>query len=206
MIVSVFDIDKGFVAGDKSVDSDYVLKSNERKKEDTVNFFKPRLVGKDLVEGAEGQILVSYHKNRKGELTTKLQEEVANLMIGAKKIAIGKDGSREYIDSQEKLYLHKYRIAIGELEDVNGMIQREGENHGYTWQAYKELIINRYKAGEKAYFEFISMIEIARGIVIDYMEGYNYSKAEYVLELMKSVETTTPIVEIQNTMNLILTA
>ncbi len=143
-------------------------------------------------------------QNEAFEIIESLKDIIATLEVGAKKIAINKDGSRAYIETQERIYERKYKMAKGELLDVNDLLKDEAVEFGYSWDDYKLLIISKYEAGRGAFDLFMSMIERSRSKVLFFLETNKNYKAIEVLELMKSIKTTTPISEILETMNLIL--
>lgn len=137
-------------------------------------------------------------------ITDELNSLIASLEVGAKKISIGKEGTREYIETQERIYFRKYQIAKGFVDDYNNLIADEAKEFGYTVTEYKDLIIYKYELGLNMFNAFLSMIERARSKALFLIESKNYKKAREIIALMGEVKTETPVEEIQKIMSEIL--
>lgn len=139
-----------------------------------------------------------------GKLLEELKYLVYDLEEGAKKISIGKDGSKEYIEAQERIYHKKYLIAKGSLPDFNDLLETEAQEQGYTYEEYKDLIISKWEEGNTLFSSFSMMIDRARIKVIDFVEAKKNHKAKVIIDFMKQIKIDTPITEIQVIMNNIL--
>lgn len=148
--------------------------------------------------------ITARNKKEQFIISEQLKEVVATLHLGAKRIAIGKDGTKNYIESQERLYFRKYQIAKGELSDFNNLLQNEAIEFGMTYEAYKSLIIQKYDEGLAAFNMFLSMIERARSKVVYFLDNRQIHKAKEVLILMKSITTETSLEDIQGIMQTIV--
>ncbi len=166
---------------------------NEDKKTITFTIIELTPVEYDAKLKKEGALLIEDMKSL-----------VSSLEIGAKRIAIGKTGTREYIDTQERIYTRKYKIAKGELLDYNNFIENEATEIGASFEDYKALIIQKYEQGLGVYEGFLSMIERTRSKFLFFVETNKNHKAKELIELMKSIKTNTSVEEIQTIMNVIL--
>lgn len=137
-------------------------------------------------------------------LLEELKYLVFDLEEGAKKIAIGKDGSKEYIEAQVRIYEKKYKIAKGDLPDYSHLIESEAAEAGVSFDNYKTLIIQKYEAGAALYNSFTIMVDRSRIKVLKLIEVKKNYKAKMILKLMKSIKIDTSITEIQTTMSNIL--
>lgn len=146
----------------------------------------------------------SLKEKESQELLSELKYVVSDLEEGAKKISIGKDGSKEYIEAQVRIYEKKYKIAKGELPDYGGLIESEAADTGVSFVDYKALIIQKYEQGSDLFNSFSIMIDRSRIKVLVLIENKKNHKARMLLDLMKSIKIDTPITEIQATMNNIL--
>lgn len=138
------------------------------------------------------------------KLLSELKYVVSDLEEGAKKISIGKDGNKEYIEAQVRIYEKKYKIAKGELPDYGGLIESEAADTGVSFTDYKALIIQKYEQGFDLFNSFSIMIDRSRIKVLVLIENKKNHKAKMLLDLMKSVKIDTPVNQIQATMNNIL--
>jgi hypothetical protein len=138
------------------------------------------------------------------ELLEELKVVVSDLEEGAKKISIAKEGSKEYIEAQVRIYEKKYLIAKGELPDYLGLIESEALEVGVSFADYKALIINKYELGAGLFNSFSIMIDRSRIKTLVFVENKKNHKARMLLDLMKSIKTTTPVNEIQLTMSKII--
>lgn len=166
---------------------------NEESKTITIPVLEMTTEEYDAILVNEGEILLN-----------ELKDVVFDLEEGAKKIAIGKDGSKSYIEAQVRIYEKKYKIAKGELPDYSGLIESEAFETGISFADYKQLIIDKYESGEALYNSFTIMIDRSRIKVLNLIESKKNHKARVLLDLMKSIKIDTPIAEIQVTMNTIL--
>lgn len=137
-------------------------------------------------------------------LLEELKNLVCTLELGAKRIAIGKTGSRDYIESQERIYVRKYKVSKGELKDYNHLLEDEANEVGVEFNAYKAMIIEKYEFGFDTFQSFLAMIERARSKTIFFIENNKNYKAKELIELMKSINSETSITEIMTIMTIIL--
>lgn len=125
-----------------------------------------------------------------------LKEAVARLEYGAKRKAIGKDGTQEYIETQERIYFRKYQIATNVIPDFGGLIEKEATDFGFSLEDYKALIIQKYEAGKALFDMLTAMIEYARSKALLFVETDNLPKAKQVLQYMNDVEVSNTIEEL----------
>lgn len=198
----------GIYTGSKTVDENYKLNSNEFETID--GFVKPKLENGALVESATSDEIEYFYKEKQSSLNELLKIAIAELVVGAKKIADEIDGEDNYISAQTEIYDKKFLIANGEIPDVQiggvDSLQIEASIRGITLESLKSDIITK---GNQSLFSkktFLMMIELSRVKTKGHIERNEFDKVLSILNQMNSIKTDTPIEEIQNTMNSILTA
>ena len=125
-----------------------------------------------------------------------LKTAVARLEYGAKRKAIGKEGSQQYIETQERIYLRKYQIATNTIPDTGGLIEAEAADFGFSLEAYKKLIIKKYEGGKALFDMLTAMIEYARSKALLFVETNNLPKANEVLHYMDEVAVSNTLEEL----------
>lgn len=154
------------------------------------NFIKPKfdLESQIWIEGATSEELNSEWF---GIYMQRLQEKVIYLRMRAKAVAINKEGSASYINSQQELYELKFKVANGELSNtyIASLIENESVEFGLSLEDFKNLIISMYNNSLSNYQIFLFMIERSRTKIQTLIENQEWEKVIHAFELADSLAT-----------------
>lgn len=124
-------------------------------------------------------------------LMQKMQDVATDLRMRAKRAAIEKTGSDDYIKSQEELYRIKKEVAEGTIVDegMTLLMRNEAAEYGLTYEMFCELILTKFYLAEALYKRFLYMIERCRTKIQTLIESHLFSQAETAFAMVDTLNS-----------------
>lgn len=124
-------------------------------------------------------------------LMQKLQDVATDLRMRAKRAAIDKSGSDDYVKSQEELYRIKKEVAEGTIVDpaMTLLMRNEAAEYGLTYEMFCELILTKFYLAEAMYKKFLYMIERCRTKIQTLIESQLFSEAEAAFAMVDTLNS-----------------
>ena len=157
--------------------------------------------------------IVPYFESEEVEMKTSVYVDIINNLVDelttrALSSAIGKQGTRTYLESQEKIYREKNNVAIGltvnssmtqtitdemnrdypDEEDLDNLLIAYGITpNGTKYEKFCAFIAFRYAYGAQMYGFFISLVEDFRTCSLTHVERADFEKVDLVIEIAKNI-------------------
>lgn len=149
-------------------------------------FYKPKLIDLVIVETATTEEIKAGNSIR---FMPSLQKIFYENELKAKAFVIDKNGSKDYIESQERHYVLKYKVAKGLI--INAKIialhEIEAADLGITLEQLHYVIVWKYETAEAEFMDITACNETCRTRIQTHLEQGQSQKAEDCMTIYQNL-------------------